>query len=352
LSVDTQTKQIASDSHANNFTALRLFAAFLVLYGHAFDLYKLTAPSFLGWMPLGPVAVYIFFSISGYLISISWERDSHIVRFVLKRALRIFPGLIVCILLTIFILGTVTTTLPLSDYIRNPETWAYVKNIFLYINYTLPGVFENNIYPRAVNGSIWSLPIEFAMYLIFACLALILRDKWPQRVGVFLLGALFLVANYYIGLSTVIFYSFPLQYLAICGVYFLAGVVIHQWRLLKILSTPNVLFSIIIWLSVSRWPILFEYASYVVIPILVIAFGAGASKAFTWLDKYDYSYGVYIYAFPVQQLISFYFFNYGLRFGIVASAFVTLCLAALSWHWVEKPALQYKKLFKTNSINF
>jgi peptidoglycan/LPS O-acetylase OafA/YrhL len=338
------------DNHANNFTALRLFAAFLVLYGHAFDLYKLTAPSFMGWMPLGPVAVYIFFAISGYLISISWTRDSNIVRFVLKRALRIFPGLVVCILLTIFILGPVTTTLLLGDYFKSPETLAYAKNILLNINYTLPGVFENNTYPRAVNGSIWSLPVEFAMYLIFAFLAFILRNKWLQRTGVIVLTGLFFIANYYIGLSDIVFYSFLIKYLAICGMYFLVGAAIHQWNLLRFLSAPNLIAIAVIWLSLSRWPVLFEYASYVLLPLLIIAFGTGASKAFIWLDKHDYSYGVYIYAFPVQQLISFYFFNYGFRFGIVASATVTLCLAVLSWHWVEKPVLQYKKLFKTNSI--
>lgn len=341
---------MASDSHTNNFTALRLFSAFLVLYGHAFDLYKIPAPSFMGWMPLGPVAVYVFFAISGYLISISWTNDGNIARFVLKRGLRIFPGLVVCILLTILILGPVTTTLPLSDYFKNPETFAYFKNIALNINYTLPGVFENNIYPRAVNGSIWSLPVEFAMYLIFACLAFILRNKWMQRIGVVILMALFFIANYYIGLATLVVYGVPIQYLAICGMYFLAGVGIHQWGIMRFSSAPNVIAITVIWLSLSRWPVLFEYTSYVLLPLLVIAFGTGASKAFMWLDKYDYSYGVYIYAFPAQQMISFYFFSYGFRFGIFTSAIVTLCLAALSWHWIEKPALQYKKLFKTSAI--
>lgn len=303
----------------------------------------------MGWMPLGPVAVYIFFAISGYLISVSWSRDSHFIRFIFKRALRIFPGLMMCILLTIFILGPVTTTLPLSDYFKSPETRAYAKNMLLYVDYTLPGVFETNTYPRAVNGSIWSLPVEFAMYLIFACLAFILRGQWMHRAGVIILMALFFIANYYIGLSTMVVYAFPIQYLAICGLYFFMGVSMHQWNLLRFLSTPNLIAIIIIWLSSSRWPVLFEYASYILLPFLTIAFGTGASKAFIWLDKHDYSYGVYIYAFPVQQLISFYFFNYGFRFGIVASATLTLCLAALSWHWIEKPALKYKKIFKTSS---
>jgi peptidoglycan/LPS O-acetylase OafA/YrhL len=333
-------------NHSNNFTALRLFAAFLVLYGHSFDLYKVGGPSFMGWMPLGPLAVYIFFAISGYLISISWSRDSHVTRFIFKRALRIFPGLAACVLLSIFVLGAFTTTLPLAQYFADPVTLAYAKNILLNINYTLPGVFEYNAFPRAVNGSIWSLPVEFAMYLIFAFLSAILRVKWLQRVGMIGLAIAFFIAYYYVGMSEAVFYSFQIKYIAICGLYFLAGAIIHQWNLLRFISLSSIIAVIIIWLSLSRWPVLFEYASYAFLPFLVIGFGTNASRLFTWLDKFDYSYGIYIYAFPVQQLISLYFFERGHRFGLIASALATLCLAGLSWHLVEKPALQHKNLLK------
>lgn len=331
-------------SHSNNFTALRLFAALLVLYGHSFDLYKIGGPSFMGWMPLGPVAVYIFFAISGYLISISWSRDSNILRFVFKRALRIFPGLAVCILLTIFVLGPLTTTLGIGEYFLHPVTLTYAKNIILNINYTLPGVFEANTFAGAVNGSIWSLPVEFAMYLIFALLSSFFKIKWMHRVAILALTLGFFAAYYYIGIPEIVFYSFPIKYIAICGMYFLVGSVIHQWDLLRFVSTSNVIVVVIIWISLSRWPMLFEYASYVLLPFLVIGFGTQSSVFLAKFDRFDYSYGIYIYAFPVQQLISMYFFDKGRLFGFLISTVCTCALAALSWHWVEKPALRHKNL--------
>lgn len=103
-------------SHRNNFTALRWFAAGMVLYGHSFVFLGLPEPTFLGWAPMGPLGVYIFFSISGYLVAQSWENDPNVFRFLQRRALRIFPGLFVCTVLSVFLLGPIFTTIPLLDY--------------------------------------------------------------------------------------------------------------------------------------------------------------------------------------------------------------------------------------------
>ena len=81
--------------HHNNLTALRWFAAGLVLYGHAFVFLGLPEPLFLQWASMGPLGVYIFFAISGYLVAQSWQRDPSLPRFLAKRILRIFPGLLV-----------------------------------------------------------------------------------------------------------------------------------------------------------------------------------------------------------------------------------------------------------------
>lgn len=329
-------------NHANNFTALRLFAAFLVLYAHSFDLYKIVPATFINGIPLGEVGIDIFFAISGYLIAISWSREGRFSRFIYKRALRILPGLAVCVLLTIFVMGAWVTTLGWSEYLRHPVTLAYAKNMLLYINYTLPGVFEANVYPRIVNGSIWSLPVEFAMYLIFAAVSVLARSTGMHRAAVLGLAAVLFIIHYGVGTPEVVFYSFFIKYIALCGLYFLMGVIIHQWHLMRWASISSMVTVMVLWLSLSRWPLLFECSSYVLLPFLVIAFGTSASRLFTWLNKFDYSYGIYIYAFPVQQVISLYFYERGHVFGLFAAMLVTFCLGGLSWHLVEKPALRYK----------
>ena len=131
---------IAADQR-NNLTALRWFAACLVLYGHAFVFLGLPEPLFLQWVPLGPLGVYIFFAISGFLVAQSWQRDPSVPRFLAKRALRIFPGLLVCTLLSVFVLGPWLTTLDMATYWRNEHTRGYFTNMALYMTYHLPGVF-------------------------------------------------------------------------------------------------------------------------------------------------------------------------------------------------------------------
>ena len=152
-------------SKNNNFDLLRLFGAALVVYGHSYPLTGAAAPGFAA-NPVGTIGVKIFFVVSGYLVAQSWVRDSHLVRFAVRRGLRIFPALTVVVLVSVFFLGPVFTSLPLDEYFPHPLTSAYLRNIVLYISYALPGVFEHNTYPAAVNGSLWSLPAEFAMYLL------------------------------------------------------------------------------------------------------------------------------------------------------------------------------------------
>lgn len=90
---------------ANNLGALRLFAALLVLVGHAYGLRGLEGPLFLSTVPLGLLGISIFFVISGYLVTESWDRDPQPLRFLARRSLRIFPGLVVCVALCALVLG-------------------------------------------------------------------------------------------------------------------------------------------------------------------------------------------------------------------------------------------------------
>lgn len=142
---------------ADNFVAIRLIAAILVVFGHSFPLTGTVGPEYLG-NPTSTMAVKVFFVISGYLISESWLRDPNLGRYLQRRALRIFPALIVMCLLTIVIIGPVLTRLSTKEYITSAGTWRYLQNVFLHPNYALPGIFEQNIYPNAVNGSLWTLP--------------------------------------------------------------------------------------------------------------------------------------------------------------------------------------------------
>src|SRR5689334_15260083 len=126
--------------HDNAFDALRLFAALLVIVGHAFRLTGEAGVMFAG-AGVATTGVKIFFVISGYLVAQSWLRDPDARRFLQRRLLRIVPGLAAVVLVTVFVLGPLLSTLPAAAYFADPRTWTYLANLAFYPADALPGLF-------------------------------------------------------------------------------------------------------------------------------------------------------------------------------------------------------------------
>jgi peptidoglycan/LPS O-acetylase OafA/YrhL len=160
---------------------------------------------------------------------------------------------------------------------------------------------------------------------------------------------LFMAANIYWAFELpdqVVFYRTDLRQLAFCGVYFFVGVALHQFNLQKWFSLSNVCIALVVWLSFSNNLNHFIVASWFFLPFVVMAFGLSRQALLSRLTSIDYSYGIYIYAFPVQQVVASYWPKMPLGSYLLVVGFVTLVLAAASWHWVEKPALAFKPLQK------
>ena len=342
----------ATVDHRNNLTALRWFAACLVLYGHAHAFLGLPEVLFMQIVPMGLLGVYIFFAISGYLVAQSWSRDPHVLRFMAKRALRIFPGLVVCTLLSVLVLGPLLTSLDANAYWQNEHTLGYLSNIALYISYHLPGVFANNAWPHAVNGSLWSLPVEFFMYLLLALIglvgALVQAALNMQRATAWLVGGMSLL---FIALAALwalptqeamVVYRTDLRHIPMCGVYFMVGASLYCFQWEKHFTLSNVLLALVAWLSLSHRTQWFAMASWLVLPFVVMAFGLAQHPWLVRMHTRDYSYGIYIYAFPVQQTVASFWPQMPLPAYLLSTFVITVALAATSWHFVEKPALKYK----------
>ncbi len=157
----------------NNFDFLRFLAASVVIVSHNFVIFRLKEPGLYNYNTLGGIGVSIFFVMSGFLITKSWKENPHFITFLKKRSLRIFPALFFIILFCSFVLGPIVTTLDLIEYFKNGQTWSYLKNLFLYpFQFNLPGVFQNNPFPNVVNGPLWTLPIEFLMYVSIGIIGL------------------------------------------------------------------------------------------------------------------------------------------------------------------------------------
>lgn len=326
----------------NNLDSVRLAAAGMVLYGHSFVFLGLREPLFLSWLPLGPLGVYIFFTISGFLVSQSWDRDPHLLRFFQRRLLRILPGLAVCTILSVLVLGPLLTTLPLKDYFTHKHTWGYLQNIALHVVYYLPGVFEHNRVANAVNGSLWSLPVEFLMYIVLAVVCVLHGNRWAIAALAVVSAATSLLWAQ-VTTEMLVVYNFDLRQAFICGTYFWVDSSFHKFDLQRYLTPSAGMLAIFAMLCLEPWARQLALASWVLLPVVVLAFGFAYSP---WLARLtrsgDYSYGVYIYAFPIQQTVVYLWPQIGIGPYLLVCTAITFVLAALSWHLVEHRALFLK----------
>ncbi|MBI5344938.1 MAG: acyltransferase [Deltaproteobacteria bacterium] len=338
-----------ADSRENNFDFLRFVAASLVMVTHTFSLGGAGYEPFgliSGYASFGTFAVYIFFIISGFLITKSWFDRPDLRVFLYKRFLRIFPALFAAILFGAFVVGPLVTTLPIGEYFLHPLTRSYLLNISLYpIRHNLPGVFANNPYPNAVNGSLWTLAIEVIMYLSIAAFGLLGILRRRLFIPFFLTALLFIDFQL---LSRPGNNEIPVLYQAgifvKCSIFFYAGAVSYLYRD-KIILNPLIAFLALALYVISFKTPFIAYLSYFAVPYLVLY---AAFARVPYLKNFgrhgDFSYGMYVYAFPVQQtLMSFYQGGLSLLGFFLAAFAVTLFLAILSWGFVEKPALKLKK---------
>jgi len=306
------------------FDYLRLIAAILVIAHHARMLNGQSPLVFGSGLDLGALGVGVFFVISGYLVAGSWARAPRIPAFLAKRALRIFPGLLAALLLTAFVLGPLVTALGPADYLRAPATWLYVlRNLSLYdVTYALPGVFLTAPVAGIVNGSLWTLRLEFTAYLGLALLAPLRRALPLALESLAAIAALAAIALHATGLDGR-GDLFRIAYLAaLNGFLFLAGVSLQATG-----TRPRA------WAAVAALAFLATPAWFLALPLAVARLGE------LKLPKLpaDLSYGLYIYSFPLQQWLATQH-----QLTLATSLALTLPFAALSWFLVEKPALRLK----------
>lgn len=337
---------------SNNFDFLRVVAAFFVVLGHQYEIFKFPPPALLA-SSIATVGVKIFFAISGYLIAQSWDRDPHLIRFVLRRALRILPGLVVLCLFTAYVIGPIFTSLPIKNYLLDPRTFHYVwSNSKLSITYFLPGMFEGNPIKYAVNGSLWSIPSEVFMYTIVAAtgvLLSVLRGKLNSLTTWTVLLALAIGIKVYFTLfytgGMIVFYATSVNATFDVGIYFIAGAFLWQ---LNAIHKPRLDVAIIglfaLFILVGSAPTAFFYVEGLIFAYAVLALGLASTPVINQTGHYgDFSYGLYLYAFPMQQ-VSYQLFgsDYGWAIPLLFVVTTTGALAYLSWHLVEKNALRLK----------
>lgn len=292
----------------------------------------------------GSLAVYAFFLISGILVSASFAKQSSLLRFVGLRVLRIWPGAIVCALFIALVIGPIFNSLSVAEYFSTSQVahWL-VRNASLIgeIGGPLPGVFPNNRFRFMVNPTVWTLPVELGCYLVVLVAGMLgaIRSKHGMMVFIVLAGIAFgyfamhppghvMLKNFF---TLVLMYSFyPVPF-------FLLGMVLYVFReKIPLHWLPAVL------LLVAY--ALFRYTPAGAILLYpVFAYGllwiASAQSLRRLQPRHDYSYGIYLYGFMAQQVTAGMFPNLNNYVSLLVAMLIAVGLAALSWHFVERPCL-------------
>lgn len=332
----------------NNFDLLRLFAAVQVMIGHLSIHLKIADPWWLNVTGHFP-GVPIFFVISGFLISASLERSASLSQYATKRALRIFPALWVCVLLT----AAVALALGFGAEPLRFLAWLLLQLCGLIFTPAFLQGFGFGSY----NGSLWTIPIELQFYIVLPLLYLLVR-RWPQS-GQRLFLAAFALALL-AALVTRIHYpqfSFSpdregrfeklLRYSFIPHIYlFFFGMVMYR---LKVYALPWIRGKFLYWLAayaLAATVVPVESAGYVLKSLLlgvtvIAAAYSGPGLSERLLHGYDISYGVYIY----HGLMVNIFLQLGLqgqgRYMLAVMA-LTVLAGWLSWVLVERRCLRLK----------
>jgi peptidoglycan/LPS O-acetylase OafA/YrhL len=329
----------------NNFDAIRLLGAVLVLVGHAYPLFGRDATNPLIWGTHIQVAgLILFFSLSGYLIATSWNLDSRLLPYLQKRSLRIFPALIVVTLASMFVLGPVLSRLSVGDYLANPNLWQYLKNIVLSPVYALPGVFETTPIPNAVNGSLWSLPAEFACYLFVPLVALLpFRFRAPAFVVLAVaagVASTLLTTN---AVRVVIWGTDLAQATSVWPYFMIGAAIAYAGKTLPLRLDVALVALIAGGLASSVFPAAEMYIWWAVLPYVAIALGSARTPVISRAGRYgDISYGLYLYAFPVQQSLIIIAPRLTFAVSVILTLIISSVLAFASWHLIEKRALKFK----------
>ncbi len=329
------------DRRRNNFDVLRFALASAVIWSHCYALSgRAMDPVFwlTGQIDAGSLSVEAFFVLSGFLITQSWDGDPDLRSFAVKRALRLVPALIVALVFGALVIGPLTTEVALSQYFASFSTWAHFGSLALHRYLASPLLFADNPVPHQLNASLWSLRYEILCYGMVALLGR-LGARW-RIVSALLLGAS-LVAQMllpWVGADGGVAATFA----RLIGCFF-AGSLLYALR-------DRVPFSPLVALAAGL-----ALAAGVLVGGLRFVFPIAGTYLLLFLACWpalrlqgfgrhgDFSYGLYVFAYPIQQsIVQWAGPTISMPAFFVLAYVPTLALAILSWRCVEAPALARK----------
>jgi peptidoglycan/LPS O-acetylase OafA/YrhL len=344
-----------SRGRPTGFDYLRIGLAVAIICMHSvLSSYGETADIAVWTSPLRPAIRLIlpmFFALSGFLVAGSLCRTSSIFQFLGLRAIRIYPALAVEVAISALLLGPLLTTVSLPAYFGSRAFGLYLLNVSGHIHYILPGLFQTNPYPNVVNAQLWTVPFELICYLVLAGLTLsgIKTRPWLAPAATIILMA------FYAG-GRIIKHHGSLPYIVggvpgiLLVVSFLAGVSLYLFKDRLPWSVALCGLSGICSTILLGFVPLGDYVAAPIAAYFTVSLGLCNPTKLRILRGADYSYGIFLYGFVIQQTVM-HLCPWAREWwiNIVLCVPAAIAVAALSWHFVEKPALELRRYLQPGS---
>lgn len=346
----------------NNMGTLHLLAALFVMYGHHCVLLGMPIPTILG-CEIQRLGLKIIFIISGYLItksmwSINERRIKASIIYIIKRIGRVYPELIVCILFAALIIGPIFANMSWNEYWGNsPAIAQYIKfNLGMFPIFYLPGVFANNPYPNVVNGSLWTMPVEIVSYFLILIIFIVSKNDSVKKcvyggATVAVVGAFLIRLTFFPNSSLVIHGTDWIQALNILPYFMVGGVTyVFDWKRYINLQKSSVLLLVFAASPVMSVSLIKEILCLIILSYFVLSLMLTSKQELALKRIHgEYSYGMYLYGFIVQQcVVQIAFLGRNVTFvsfhiSFLICVILTYLLAMISYKCVYKTASRINK---------
>lgn len=337
--------------HANNFDFLRFLFALFVVISHAYPLsgtseskqwiYQLTN----GQIVLARLGLGGFFVISGYFIFKSLQHSNTLLEYLKKRFLRLFPALFIVLVLTLMLIPLVYEgDIP---FYLNTAYYTYLpNNLSLYLfQPVINGVFDGNHY-HSTNGSLWTIRYEFSMYIGVAFLFYFRNNDKIVKVVLLSVAMFFLMLNsFYLNRfsGSKLFGMNGYEFLDL-GAFFVFGSTLAVFDFGNIKRKSLLLAIVLLLLAITIYFNMYSLSKHILLSMAIILLGFMPHSILNSFGKFgDSSYGIYIYSFPIQQALMYYF-NMTTYYLMVWSVIISIAFGYVSWHLIEKRVLSYKNI--------
>ncbi len=346
-----EARMTETNNRSSGFDYLRLGLSLAVILWHSYVLsYGSIAAHQLSPFFLVPVRTILisFFVLSGFLVAGSLWRCQTLFSFLGLRVIRIVPALFLEVTISALLLGPVVTTLPLAEYFSSREFHTYFLNIVGAIHYTLPGVFLSNPFPQTVNGQLWTIPWELECYISLAILSAvgIVKHRFGFAAALLAIQLYFIYQGMQLPDSAA---DFVPGKILVMG--FLYGVGFNVYRAVIPYSRGLLVAALVAAIFLLQ---LQKGALFAALPLAYITIYLGLCNPTKgkFIKSGDYSYGLYLYGFPMQQLVAQLSGNNQnwLKNYLCATA-ISFVIAYFSWNYVELPSSKLRsKLLKMEAV--